>query len=196
MARFSQLSADYTHRYLFCNKCWLGLTAVAPHSRRQYCFVYTGIGFGALPILGFYFVQTGEYTMPAIIASIPIGILGHNLLLINELPDVDADKKAGRRNLPIVIGKSKASLVYSMLTVVVYLWIIGGVVATWITGNDVIPAYCLIALITIPFAIKAIKGSRQYDDMSLLVPALASNVATFLITTLLLGVGYVLAGAL
>ena len=155
-----------------------------------------GIGFGTLPILGFYFVQTGEYAMPAIVASVPIGILAHNLLLINELPDVDADKKVGRRNLPIVIGKSKASIIYSLLTIVVYLWIIGGVVTTWITSNDVMPAYCLIALITLPFAVKAIKGSRQYDDMSRLVPALASNVVTFLVTTLLLGVGYVLAGAL
>jgi 1,4-dihydroxy-2-naphthoate octaprenyltransferase len=155
-----------------------------------------GIGFGTLPILGFYFVQTGEYTIPAIVASVPIGILAHNLLLINELPDVDADRKAGRRNLPIVIGKSRASLVYSLLTVFVYLWIIGGVLATWITGSDVMPAYCLIAIITLPFALKAIRGSRQYDDMSRLVPALASNVITFLITTLLLGVGYVMAGAL
>jgi 1,4-dihydroxy-2-naphthoate octaprenyltransferase len=155
-----------------------------------------GIGFGTLPILGFYYVQTGEYTLPAIIASIPIGILAHNLLLINELPDVDADKKVGRRNLPIVIGKSKASMIYSVLTVIVYLWIIGSVVAGWVADRDVIPTYCLIALITLPFAIKAIKGSRQYNDMSRLVPALASNVITFLVTTLLLGIGYILAGAL
>ncbi len=147
-----------------------------------------GIGFGALPILGFYFVQTGEYSTPAIVASIPIGILAHNLLLINELPDVEADKKAGRRNLPIVIGKSKASTVYSVLTVMVYLWIIGSIIA------EVMPIYCLIALLTLPFAIKAIRGSRQYNDMSKLVPALASNVLVFLVTMLLLGIGYILAG--
>jgi len=149
-----------------------------------------GIGFGVLPILGFYFVQAGEYTIPAIVASIPVGILAHNLLLINELPDVEADKKAGRRNLPIVIGKSKASIVYSVLTVMVYLWIIGSVIA------EVMPIYCLISILTLPFAIKAIQGSRQYDDMSKLVPALASNVLVFLVTMLLLGIGYILAGAL
>lgn len=151
-----------------------------------------GIGFGALPILGFYFVQTGEYSVPAIVACVPIGILAHNLLLINELPDVDADKKAGRRTLPIVIGKSKASIIYSVLTLVVYLWIIGSVVVGWVTGSDVMPVYCLIALLTLPFAIKAIRGSRQYDDMSRLVPALANNILVFLLTMLLLGVGYVL----
>jgi 1,4-dihydroxy-2-naphthoate octaprenyltransferase len=149
-----------------------------------------GIGFGLLPILGFYFIQTGEYSITAIVASIPVGILAHNLLLINELPDIEADKKAGRRNLPIVIGKSKASIVYSVLTVIVYLWIISSVIA------EVMPVYCLLALLTLPFAIKAIRGSRQYNDMSKLVPALASNVLVFLVTMLLLGIGYILAGAL
>jgi 1,4-dihydroxy-2-naphthoate octaprenyltransferase len=40
-----------------------------------------GAGLGTLPVLGAYFVQTGDYILPAVIASIPSGILVHNLLL-------------------------------------------------------------------------------------------------------------------
>ncbi|GAI10525.1 unnamed protein product, partial [marine sediment metagenome] len=61
-----------------------------------------GVGMGTLPVLGAYFVQTGGYTLPAVIAAIPSGILVHNLLLLNEFPDTEADKGAGRRTLPIV----------------------------------------------------------------------------------------------
>ncbi len=147
-----------------------------------------GLGMGALPILGLYFIQTGEYTLHALIASIPSGILVHNLLFLNEFPDVEADRKAGRKTLPIVIGKAKASIGYSILTVLVYLWIIGGVVA------GVMPPYCLIALLTLPFAIKAIQGSMQYQDMGKLVPAMANNVLVVLLTQLLLGIGYILSG--
>jgi len=147
-----------------------------------------GLGLGALPVMGAYFVQAGEYTWPLVIASVPSFILVHNLLFINEFPDVEADRKGGRRTTPIVIGKAKASIVYSALTIAVYLWIIGGVIAR------VMPIYCLIALLTLPFAIKAIRGSMQYNDMSKLVPALANNVLVILITQLLLGVGYILAG--
>jgi len=147
-----------------------------------------GLGLGALPVMGAYFVQAGEYTWPLVIASVPSFILVHNLLFINEFPDVEADRKGGRRTTPIVIGKAKASIVYSALTIAVYLWIIGGVIAR------VMPIYCLIALLTLPFAIKAIRGSMQYNDMSKLVPALANNVLVVLITQLLLGVGYILAG--
>jgi 1,4-dihydroxy-2-naphthoate octaprenyltransferase len=146
-----------------------------------------GAGMGSLPILGAYFVQTGEYTLPAVIACIPSGILVHNLLLLNEFPDVDADATARRRTLPIAIGKTKASIVYSVLTGIVYLWIIGGVVA----GQ--MPVFSLLGLLTLPFAIKAIRGALKYQDMAKLGPAMANNVMVVLLTQLLMGIGYILA---
>ena len=148
-----------------------------------------GLGMGILPVLGAYFVQTTAY-LPAVVASIPSGILVHNLLLLNEFPDVEADKKAGRKTLPIAIGKTRASIVYSILTGVVYLWIIGGVVA----GQ--MPVFSLIALLTIPLAIRAIKGALKHQEPDRLIPAMASNVLVVLLTQLLLGVGYLLAGVL
>jgi len=147
-----------------------------------------GLGLGALPILGVYFVQTGIYSLPAVIASVPSGILVHNLLLLNEFPDTEADKRAGRKTLPITMGKEKASIVYSVLTVAVYLWIIGGVVA------GMMPPFSLLALLTFPFAIRAIQGARKHQEMSKLVPAMANNVMVVLLTQLLLGIGYILAG--
>jgi len=146
-----------------------------------------GVGMGALPVLGAYFVQTTDYTLTAVVAAIPSGILVHNLLLLNEFPDAEVDKKAGRKTLPIVIGKARASIVYSVLTVAVYLWIIGGVAA----GS--IPAFSLIALLSLPLALKAIQGAMKHQDPSALVPAMANNVIVVLLTQLLLGIGFILA---
>ena len=145
-----------------------------------------GLGLGTLPVLGAYFIQTAGYTLPAIIAAIPSGILVHNLLLLNEFPDVEADSKAGRKTMPILIGRSKAWAVYSALTVLVYLWIIGWVIA------GIMPVFTLIALLTLPFAVKAIRGSRKHEDMKRLVPAMANNVQVILLTQLLLGAGFIL----
>jgi 1,4-dihydroxy-2-naphthoate octaprenyltransferase len=146
-----------------------------------------GLGMGTLPILGAYFVQTTFYTPQAVIASIPSGILVHNLLLLNEFPDVDADKKGGRKTMPIVLGKKKAGLVYSVLTLVVYFWIIGGVAA----GQ--MPAFSLIALLTIPLAMKAIRGARKPEEPGYLMPAMGNSVLVVLLTQLLMGSGYILA---
>jgi len=145
-----------------------------------------GVGLGALPVLGAYFVQTGEYTIPAIIASIPSGILVHNLLLLNEFPDAEADKTAGRKTLPITMGGKGAGIVYSALTIILYLWII-----TWVTFG-LMPVFCLIALATLPFAVRAIRGALNHRDESKLMPAMANNVLVVLLTQLLLGIGYIL----
>ncbi len=139
-----------------------------------------------MPVLGGYFVQTTDY-LPAIVASIPSGILVHNLLLLNEFPDTEADKKAGRKTLPITAGKTKASIVYSALMILVYVWITVAVV------TRVMPAFCLIAWLTLPLAIKAIQGALKYDDASKLMPAMGNNVLVVLLTQLLLGIGYILA---
>jgi 1,4-dihydroxy-2-naphthoate octaprenyltransferase len=146
-----------------------------------------GLGLGILPILGLYFVQTSAYTWHVMVAAVPSGILVHNLLLLNEFPDVEADRNGGRKTLPITIGKAKAGIVYSVLTIVVYLWIIGGVLA------EQMPVFSLIALLTLPIAVKAIRDVLKPQEMDRLVPAMVNNVLVVLLTQLLLGIGYILA---
>ena len=146
-----------------------------------------GFGLGMLPVLGAYFAQTGAYTLPAFFAAVPSFILVHNLLLLNEFPDVEADRIAGRKTLPITMGKPKAAKVFIAMTISVYFWIIGSVAVC------LAPAWTLIALLTMPFAVKAIRGSLKPDDMASLLPAMSNNVLVVLATQLLLAVGYILA---
>ncbi len=145
-----------------------------------------GLGLGTLPILGTYFVQGTAYTLPAIVASIPSGILVHNLLLLNEFPDVEADREAGRKTLPIIAGRRRAGVVYSALTLAVYIWIVGGV------ALSLMPVFSLLALLTLPLAIKSIRGALRPEKADMFMPAMASNVMVVLLTQLLLGIGYVL----
>jgi len=149
--------------------------------------ISAGLGLGALPVFGTYVILTSGFSLPALFASIPSGILVCNLLFLNEFPDVDADRKGGRKTLPFLLGKDKAAKVYSILTLTVYLWIILGVVLR------IMPVYTLIALCTLPAAFKAVKGSISHRDMTKLIPALGANVMVILLTQFLMGVGYILA---
>jgi 1,4-dihydroxy-2-naphthoate octaprenyltransferase len=54
------------------------------------------------------------------------------------------------------------------------------------------PVYCLLALLTIPLAAKAMQGSREHGDRDRLVQALGQNVKFILFTQVLLGAGYIL----
>jgi 1,4-dihydroxy-2-naphthoate octaprenyltransferase len=112
--------------------------------------------------------------------------LVYNLLFLNEFPDVEADKVGKRKTFLILLGKEKASINYIVTTILMYVWIVVCVILR------IMPIYALIALFTIPFAIQAIKGARNYNDMKKLVPGLASNVMVVLLTQLFLGIGYIL----
>jgi 1,4-dihydroxy-2-naphthoate octaprenyltransferase len=146
-----------------------------------------GLGLGTLPVLGAYFVQTAAYTWPALVAAVPSGILVHNLLFLNEFPDAEADRIASRKTMPIAMGMGKSSVLYAALTILMYVWIIAWVIA------GVMPVFTLLALLTLPMAVRAIRGARHYQDMGRLVPAMANNVLVVLVTQFLLGIGYILA---
>jgi len=145
-----------------------------------------GAGLGALPVLGIYFVQANAYNFTAVIASMPSAFLVHNLLLLNEFPDVEADSQAKRRTLPITIGKNRAAIFYSAVNITVYLWIIGWVVA------QVMPVWTLLALLTLPLSIRAINGAIAHVNPSKFMPGMAANVMSVLLTQILIGIGYIL----
>lgn len=148
--------------------------------------LFAGLGLGALPVIGAYFVQSGNYNLIAIISSIPSFILVHNLLFLNEFPDFEADKKHGRKNLVIILGKEKASKLYSILTIAIYLWIV-----LWV-GIGLFPMTTLLSLLTLPIAMKAINCAlKNYSDLKIL-PALGANVIVVLATQALLGLGFLI----
>ena len=150
--------------------------------------LFAGLNFGPLAILGAYFAQTGTYSWEALVASLAPGILTANLLLLNELPDARADKRVGRKHLVILLGKDKASKLYSGMVIATYLCIVFGVLLGFM------PVFTLIALFTIPIALKAVKGAlKDHSNPEKLIPTLGANVMVVLLTQFLLVVGYVLA---
>ncbi|MFA5182604.1 MAG: prenyltransferase [Syntrophales bacterium] len=147
-----------------------------------------GLGLGILPVMGAYFVHTGAYTLTAFIASMPSFFLVHNLLLLNEFPDVEADITVKRRTLPIVFGKKKAAGVFSCVTLMVYLWIVGAVMLRYM------PAFTLLALLTLPIAFQVIRGAFRYDEKEIFLAAMMKNVQVVLLTQALIAAGYILGG--
>ncbi len=146
----------------------------------------SALGLGVLPTLMFYFVQTGGYSAEAVVAAIPAGILIFDVHLLNEFPDVEADKMGGDRTLPIILGRPKAAWLYLVGTAVVYAWSIA-----W-AASGVMPLPTLISLVTIPFALWAIKGALSYRSNASFTPALWANALFGLFTVTLMASGYIL----
>jgi 1,4-dihydroxy-2-naphthoate octaprenyltransferase len=152
------------------------------------CLVAPGLGFGLLMVVGTHFVLTGTYTSSAVVASLVPFFLVSNLLLLNQFPDVEADREVGRRHLLITAGRKRGVLVYTLFMVATYATVIIG----WLTGA--LPAAALLALATLPLAILTVRGAaRHASSIPELVPFLGKNVLVTLLTPTLLAVGILVA---
>lgn len=152
--------------------------------------IVTGLGFGLLMVTGTYFVLTGEFTGAAAFASLPPFFLGNNLLLLNQFPDVEVDRQAGRRNLPIVAGKRACSVVYGLIMLATFLSLVAGVVLGYL------PAPSLLGLLMLPLGVIASIGVYRYaEDLPKLLKYMGFNVLLNILTPILMAIGLIVAAA-
>ncbi|MBC8426295.1 prenyltransferase [bacterium] len=151
------------------------------------CLVAPGLGF-ALMTLGTHYVLAGAYTPVVLWSTLVPLFLVSNLLLLNQLPDIEADASVGRRHLMIVHGRRAGLVVYGLGLVATYI----GVLAGWLVGD--LPVLSLITLGTIIIAGPTWLGaSRHAEDIPALIPFLGRNVMLTLVTPLLLALSLFLA---
>ena len=152
------------------------------------CLVAPGTGFGLVMVLGTHYALTGSYSWTALVAALVPFFLVNNLLLLNQFPDVEADRTARRKHFPIVLGCRASSFIYNLFLLLAYLAIIGGVALKYL------PTTSLLGLGTLFLAIPAGRGAyRQADDIPRLIPVLGMNVLINLLTPLLVALGLMLA---
>jgi len=148
--------------------------------------IIAGSGFGLIG-LGTYATQAGTIDNSALAIFVPITILVALLLFLNEFPDAEIDKLAGRRHTVILIGKRRSSWLYAFFLAATYLSIILSAVA------GATPLATLITLLTTPLAYKAARITLQsYETIPDLLPALGLNVIVILSTISLLAVGFLI----
>jgi len=148
------------------------------------CLIAPGLGFGTFMVMGTGFALTGQYSWTAFVASLVPFFLVNNLLLLNQFPDVEADRSIGRNTLPIVTGRRVSSWTYIAFLILTYASIVGGVLA------NQLPAWALLGLLTVPLAVRAGTGAYQHaDDIPNLIPFMVQNVLLNILTPVLVAVG-------
>lgn len=150
--------------------------------------IAAGLGLGLLPILGTYFLLTGRFDTVAWVSGIPAFCLTYNLLLLNEFPDVEADKAGGRTHMITLLGKRGGRWLYAGMETAAYVVLVVGVAV------GVLTPWALLGLGGAVFAARAIKGAiNDYDSFEKTVAAQGANVVAVLSTNALLFIGYLVA---
>ncbi|RFU63643.1 1,4-dihydroxy-2-naphthoate polyprenyltransferase [Peribacillus saganii] len=142
-----------------------------------------GFFMGVLIILISFYIQTGFVSSTAVLVSIPIAILVGTILLANNIRDLDGDKENGRKTLAILFGHDKAICLLAGMFIVSYLWVVGMVVA------GLVSPFLLIVFLSIPKAVKAIKGFIGKTMPVQMMPAMKATAQTNTVFGFLLSVG-------
>lgn len=148
------------------------------------CLLAPGLGFGPIMVLGTLIALGGRVDGTALMGSAVTLLLVSELLLINQFPDVEADRRIGRRHLPIVLGLPIASRWVAGLLLGAYALIALGHL------GGLLPMGAWLAFLTLPAALWiALRLPKALKDEETLQQTLSVNVATLLSTLLLLAVG-------
>lgn len=132
------------------------LSAVA-YTGGPFPLAYHGLGdvfvfvfFGPVAVLGSAYVQRLSVPPAAVVASLPVGLLVTNILVVNNLRDIETDRAAGKRTLAVRIGRAGTRLQYILSVTVAFLVPLGYGLAR----GDL---WLWLPLLTLPLAIRLVR---------------------------------------
>jgi 1,4-dihydroxy-2-naphthoate octaprenyltransferase len=139
-----------------------------------------GVAFGVIPIVGSAWLQSGVIDGAALLFSIPISVWVAAILLINEVPDINADGATGKRTLPVRVGFGGTAIVY------VAIHLLAAAAVIQMAAIDLLPALSpLVPLGLLLLVIKAAAAIRNgIDDRPRMTAAIESTLAIHTIGSL------------
>ena len=86
-----------------------------PYGYRGQGEIYVFIFFGLVATLGTFYSQTGQITIEAIMVAISNGAVACALLAVNNIRDIEGDRKAGKETMAVRLGDLRARRVFMFL---------------------------------------------------------------------------------
>jgi 1,4-dihydroxy-2-naphthoate octaprenyltransferase len=152
---------------------------------------YEGLGelfvflfFGIVAVTGSYYVNTDDLVWQAFALAVPVGLLASAILVVNNVRDLETDRRAGKRTLAVRLGRERTRGLYAGMLAVAYLALAG--IAFGLT------AWVLLPVATVPLAVRLVGVVRSRTDGPALNGALAGTGMLQLLFCLLLSAGVLL----
>ena len=156
---------------------------------------YEGLGelfvflfFGVVAVAGSYFVQVQELPWQAFVCAVPVGLLASAILVVNNIRDLETDRRAGKRTLAVRLGRARTRTLYVAMLGCAFLT----APLPWPLGS--MGAWLLLGWLTIPLAVSVARVVRTRTDGPALNAALARTGAMQLLFCLLYSAGILASG--
>jgi 1,4-dihydroxy-2-naphthoate octaprenyltransferase len=152
---------------------------------------YEGLGelfvflfFGVVAVAGSYFVQTEALRWEAVALGVPVGLLAAAILVVNNVRDIDTDRRAGKRTLAVKLGRERARNLFVAMVALAFVIPVALVPA--------LSAWLLLPLAALPLVPMLVRTVRTRTDGPALNGALAATGRVLAVYSLLLTGGVLL----
>ncbi|NTV61163.1 MAG: 1,4-dihydroxy-2-naphthoate polyprenyltransferase [Chlorobiaceae bacterium] len=132
-----------------------------------YPIAYSGLGdifvfifFGLTAVGGTYYVQAHDLNLSVLYAAAAPGFLSVNILLVNNIRDIQTDRKVGKMTLPARIGAERSRRLFVILTAAAYII----PVVLWLKGY---PVWVLLSLLSAPIAVTTVRELYSSEGVQL-----------------------------
>jgi 1,4-dihydroxy-2-naphthoate octaprenyltransferase len=154
---------------------------------------YEGLGeifvflfFGVVAVVGSYYVQVEELPWEAFALSVPVGLIAAGILVVNNVRDVDTDRRAGKNTLAVRIGRARAVRLYAAMLGLAL------VAPVAIAAAGGLSWWLLLALASAPLVPPLVRTVATRTDGASLNGALAGTGRLLAVYSVLLGAGILL----
>lgn len=148
--------------------------------------VFVFLFFGIVAVTGSYYVQTTHLNWQAFALAVPVGLLAAGILVVNNIRDIDSDRRAGKRTLAVRMGRRRTRVMFAVIVYVAFLL----TPVTWLFGPTT--AWLLLPWLTLPMAAPLVRAVQNRTDGPSLNAALAQSGMLQLTFCMLLSAGLLL----
>lgn len=129
--------------------------------------VFVFLFFGIVAVSGSYFVQVEQLPWEAFACAVPVGLMASAILVVNNVRDMETDRRAGKRTLAVRLGRERTRALYTAMVAAAFLL----APLPWVL--DSMTAWLLLPWLAIPLALPVLKTVRTRVDGPSLNGALA-----------------------
>jgi 1,4-dihydroxy-2-naphthoate polyprenyltransferase len=154
---------------------------------------YAGLGevfvftfFGVVAVAGSFYVQVTHLNWEAFALSVPVGLLAAAILIVNNVRDIESDRRAAKRTLAVKLGRERTRAMFTATVLLAYPLAL----VTWLAGP--LTAWVALPWLSLPLALALIGIVRTKTDGPSLNGALARSGMLQLCFCVLLSAGLLL----
>ena len=129
------------------------LYTIGPFSMSDYGTgdLFALIFFGVVSVVGTTYILTGQVYPLSWVGGVGAGALVTAILVVNNVRDIETDRRAGRKNIPVVWGRKAGEIEYLLMLLLAFCVPVLGLILSWAD------AWLLLPLLSLPRAMQLLR---------------------------------------